>query len=168
MRNREEILEYIMLAEGYDENFDSIVETAQQIEQEYEEELLKGDVGYGLLSDFINTPFILEDCDIEKIAEINGVVIYKKLIESCEKQPRTNLDNIKIEGRIGTWYEIDRLTRNGETYVLFESEDFGDEAEAVVIKYTDDRTQDGEIPESYEICTTYDNIETALEDEGIL
>lgn len=89
-------------------------------------------------------------------------------IESCEKQSSIKLDNIKIEGRIGTWYEIDRLTYNGETYVLFESEDFGDEAEAVVIKYTDDRTQDGEIPESYEICTTYDDIETALEDEGIL
>lgn len=81
MRNRKEILEYIMLAEGYDENFDSIVETAQQIEQEYEEELLKGDVGYGLLCDFINTPFILEDCDIEKIEEVNGIVVYKKLKE---------------------------------------------------------------------------------------
>lgn len=89
-------------------------------------------------------------------------------IESCEKQPRTNLDNIKIEGRIGTWYEIDRLTHDGETYVLFESEDFGDETEAIVIKYTDDRTRDGEIPKSYEICTTYDDIETALEDEEIL
>lgn len=87
---------------------------------------------------------------------------------SCERQPSTELDNIKIEGRIGTWYEINRFTYNGETYVLFESEDFGDEAEAVVIKYTDDRTRDGEIPESYEICTTYDDIETALEDEGIL
>ena len=79
MRNREEILDYIMLTEDYDEQVDSIVETAQQIEQEYEEELLKGNVGYGLLCDFTSSPFILEDCDIEKIAEVNGVVIYKKL-----------------------------------------------------------------------------------------
>lgn len=89
-------------------------------------------------------------------------------IKSCKRQPNTELDNIKIEGRIGTWYEIDRLTHNEETYVLFESEDFGDEAEAVIIKYTDDRTRDGEIPKNYEICTTYDDIETALEDEEIL
>ena len=93
----------------------------------------------------------------------------KKLQQaSCKKQSNIKLDNIKIEERIGTWYEINRLTRNGETYVLFESEDFGDEAEAIVIKYTDDRTRDGEIPKSYEICTTYDDIETALEDEKIL
>ena len=78
------------------------------------------------------------------------------------------LENIKIEGRIGTWYEIDHLTHNGVTYVLFESEDFGDEAGAIVIEYTDDRTRDGEIPEDCEICETWDSIDVALEDEGIL
>lgn len=81
MRNRQEILEYLMLPEDWDtlECINGIVETAQRIEQEYEEELLEGSVGYGLLCDFNSTPHILEDCDIEKIAEINGVVIYKKL-----------------------------------------------------------------------------------------
>ena len=81
MRNRQEILEYLMLPEDWDtlECVNGIVETAHQIEQEYEEELLEGSVGYGLLCDFDSTPFILEDCDIEKIAEVNGIVIYKKL-----------------------------------------------------------------------------------------
>ena len=78
------------------------------------------------------------------------------------------LENIRIEGRIGTWYEIDHLTHNGVTYVLFESEIYGGDTPAVVIKYTDDRTCDKEIPEDCEVCITMDDIETALEDEGIL
>ncbi len=82
MRTRQEILSYLNLTEDYYECVDSLVETAQQIEQEYEEELLEGSVGYGLHCDFVNTPWILEDCDIEKIAEVNGIVIYKKL-EEC-------------------------------------------------------------------------------------
>lgn len=79
MRTRQEILSYLLLSEDYHECVDSLVETAQQIEQEYEEELLEGSIGYGLLCDFNSTPSILEDCDIEKIAEVNGIVIYKKL-----------------------------------------------------------------------------------------
>ena len=82
MRTRQEILSYLNLAEGYDECVDSLVETAQQIEQEYEEELLEGSVGYGLHCDFYSEPWILEDCEIEKIAEVNGIVLYKKL-EEC-------------------------------------------------------------------------------------
>ena len=65
-------------------------------------------------------------------------------------------------------YEIDYLTHNGVTYVFFESEDFGDEAGAIVVKYTDDRTRDREIPKDFEVTETFDDIETALEDEGIL
>lgn len=30
------------------------------------------------------------------------------------------LENIKIEGRIGTWYEIDRLEKDGFIYMMFE------------------------------------------------
>lgn len=82
MRTRQEILSYLNLTEDYDECVGSLVETAQQIEQEYEEELLDGSVGYGLHCDFYITPWILEDCEIEKIAEVNGIVLYKKL-EEC-------------------------------------------------------------------------------------
>lgn len=79
MRTRQEILSYLNLTEDYHECVGSLVETAQQIEQEYEEELFEGSVGYGLLCDFNSTPWILEDCEIEKIAEVNGIVLYKKL-----------------------------------------------------------------------------------------
>lgn len=83
MRNCKEILEYLLLPEDWDDvvDVDGLVETAQQIEQEYEEELLEGSVGYGLLCDFNSTPDVLEDCEVEKIAEVNGIVIYKKLEE---------------------------------------------------------------------------------------
>lgn len=80
MRTRQEILEYLNLLENWDDviNVEKVIETAQRIEQEYEEELLEGSVGYGLLCDFNSKPHILEDCEIEKIAEVNGIVIYKK------------------------------------------------------------------------------------------
>jgi hypothetical protein len=38
-----------------------------------------------LLCDFTSNPDILEDCDIEKIAEVNGIVIYKKLEDTKMK-----------------------------------------------------------------------------------
>lgn len=81
MRNRQEILEYLNLPEDWGDVIDieKVVETAQRIEQEYEEELSEGSVGYGLLCDFQSMPFVLEDCEIEKIEERNGIVIYKKL-----------------------------------------------------------------------------------------
>ena len=81
MRTRQEILDYLQIAHYEEEWVDEVADTAQRIEQEYEEEVLEGSVGYGLLCDFINTPWILEDCDIEKIAEVDGIVIYKKLEE---------------------------------------------------------------------------------------
>lgn len=81
MRNRQEILEYLHIPKDWDDVIDieGVVETAQRIEQKYEEELSKGSVGYGLLCDFESSPFLLEDCEIEQIAEINGIVVYKKL-----------------------------------------------------------------------------------------
>ena len=84
MRNRQEILDYLIIAHCDEDWIDKVVETAQQIEQEYEEELLEGVVGYGLMCDFDSTPDILEDCEIEKIATVNGIVIYKKLGVSNE------------------------------------------------------------------------------------
>lgn len=116
---------------------------------------------------------IFDDC--EDITEavwndylVDYVPLKDELVLDRERQPHMKLENIKIEGRIGTWYDIDHLTHNGVTYVLFESEIWGGDAEAVVIKYIDERTNKGEIPKSYEMCTTMDDIETALEDEEIL
>lgn len=116
---------------------------------------------------------IFDDC--EDITEavwneylIDYVPLKDELVLDRERQPHMKLDNIKIEGRVGTWYDIDHLTHNGVTYVLFESEIYGDEAPAVVIKYTDERTRYGEIPKEYEVTETFDSIDIALEDEGII
>ncbi len=79
MKTRQEILDYLQIAHCDEEWVDEVVETAQRIEQEYEEELHEGAVGYGLLCDFVHMPWVLEDCEIEKIAEVDGIVIYKKL-----------------------------------------------------------------------------------------
>jgi len=43
-----------------------------------------------------------------------------------------NKDNIKIEGRTGTWYIIDEATHEGETYYILESEQHGDMADWIV------------------------------------
>lgn len=116
---------------------------------------------------------IFDDC--EDITEavwneylIDYVPLKDELVLDRERKPHMKLDNIKIEERVGTWYDIAHLTHNGVTYVLFESEIYGDEAPAVVIKYTDERTRNREIPKECEVCLTMDDIETALEDEGIL
>jgi hypothetical protein len=78
------------------------------------------------------------------------------------------LENIKIEGRIGTWYEIDREDVLSLTYILFESEDFGDEAGHLVVEHTKERNSEGEIPEKYEICETFDDLVTTLEEYDLL
>ena len=116
---------------------------------------------------------IFDDC--EDITEavwneylVDYVPLKDELVLDRERQPHMKLDNIKIEGRVGTWYDIDHLTHNGVTYVLFESEIYGDEAPAVVIKYTDERTRYGEIPKEYEVAETFDSLYVALADEGIL
>lgn len=82
-----------------------------------------------------------------------------------------------IEGRYFTWYEIDRTNVGKDTYVLFESCEYGDEAGAILVKLPSTpleikRLSTGElvyvIPEDCEIGETFDDIETALEDNGIL
>ena len=84
----------------------------------------------------------------------------------------------EIEGRYGTWYEIDEMKNRDDTYKLYESCDWGDEAGAIVIKVpsvpyvikkcsmSDERVY--VIPKECEVCETFDDIESALEDEGIL
>lgn len=84
----------------------------------------------------------------------------------------------EIEGRYGIWYEIDEKKVGNDTYKLYESCDWGDEAGAIVIKVpsvpyvikkcsmSDERVY--VIPKECEVCETFDDIESALEDEGIL
>ena len=83
----------------------------------------------------------------------------------------------KIEGRYGTWYEIDDMKVGDDTYKLYESCDWGDETAAIVIKvpsepYAVKKLSSGErvfvIPKECEVCETFDDIKTALEDEDII
>jgi hypothetical protein len=43
------------------------------------------------------------------------------------------LQGLKLKGYRGTWYEIDRMTVNNTTYILLESEKWGDEVSGIVI-----------------------------------
>ena len=58
------------------------------------------------------------------------------------------LENIRIEGRTGTWYEIDRNDR----YILFESEEYGDEAGHILTDY-----------DLQEVCETWDSLEETVD-----
>ena len=60
---------------------------------------------------------------------------------------------IKLEGYKNTWSEISSTIRNGQRYFLMENDVWGDETCAVVVN-----------AENKPICTTYDDIETALDD----
>ena len=84
-------------------------------------------------------------------------------------------ENIRIEGRVGTWYEIDRMYVNNELYILFEHEEYGDETANVLCKippiqkllHVGKNDRCVVIPSDYEICETYDDIKTTLGDYGI-
>lgn len=85
-------------------------------------------------------------------------------------------EHVRIEGRIGTWYEIDRRYINNELYLLLEHEKYGDEAAGLLVKMPPiqklkiidiNNKQKILIPDDYEIGETYDNIDTALEDYNI-
>lgn len=142
--------------------------------------------------DYINAPYypngdvadisvsISEDEDYDKLAEyfLKEYEGFKSVVisDNGEITENPNLD-YKIEGRYFTWYEIDRTSVGKDTYVLFESCEYGDEAGAILVQLPNTpleikRLSTGElvyvIPEDYEIGETFDDIETALEDNGIL
>lgn len=86
----------------------------------------------------------------------------------------------EIEDRIGTWYEIDDMKVGDDCYKLFESCIYGEDANHVLVKLPQEKFKIKDhvtrfnsekvyfIPKECEVCTTMDDIETALEDEGIL
>lgn len=142
--------------------------------------------------DYINFPYypngdvadfsvsISKDEDYDQLAEYFLKVYegFKSVVisDNGEITENPNLD-YKIEGRYFTWYEIDRTNVGKDTYVLFESCEYGDEAGAILVKLPSTpleikRLSTGElvyvIPEDCEIGETFDDIETALEDNGIL
>ena len=142
--------------------------------------------------DYINAPYypngeavdisvsISEDEDYDALAEyfLKEYEGFKSVVISDNGEITENPDlDYKIEGRIFTWYEIDRMQVANDTYVLFESCEYGDEAGAILVKLPSKPLEiktlvSGEpvyvIPEDCEIGETFDDIETALEDNGIL
>ena len=142
--------------------------------------------------DYINAPYypngeavdisvsISEDEDYDQLAEyfLKEYEGFKSVVISDNGEITENPDlDYKIEGRIFTWYEIDRMQVANDTYVLFESCEYGDEAGAILVKLPSKPLEiktlvSGEpvyvIPEDCEISETFDDIVTALEDEGIL
>lgn len=60
---------------------------------------------------------------------------------------------VKLEGFTNTWSEISTIIRDGKRYYLMENDIYGDETHGVVID-----------AENNIICTTYDDIQTALDD----
>jgi len=82
-------------------------------------------------------------------------------------------ENIRIEGRKGTWYEIDRAYINNELYIFFEHEKYGDETEHLLCKIppiqnlTIDAKGRIQLPEKYIIYESWDDMETALDEAGI-
>ena len=142
--------------------------------------------------DYINAPYypngeavdisvaISEDEDYDALAEyfLKEYEGFKSVVisDNGEITENPNLD-YEIEGRYGTWYEIDKMKVGDDTYKLYESCDWGDEAGAIVVQLPNAQLEiktlvSGEpvyvIPEDCEISETFDDIVTALEDEGIL
>ena len=142
--------------------------------------------------DYINAPYypngeavdisvsISKDEDYDALAEyfLKEYEGFKSVVisDNGEITENPNLD-YEIEGRYGTWYEIDKMKVGDDTYKLYESCDWGDEAGAIVVQLPNapleiKRLSTGElvyvIPEDCEVCETFNDIESALEDEGIL
>ena len=69
------------------------------------------------------------------------------------KTHNPQLENIKIEGRTGTWYVIEIIEQDGTTYYLLESEQHGDEADHIVATWNNGESFLDEVNEekSYEI-----------------
>ena len=43
------------------------------------------------------------------------------------------MEHIKIEGKLGTWYEINRINYDGVTYIQYESTKWGDTIPAIIL-----------------------------------
>lgn len=145
--------------------------------------------------DYINFPYYEDGECVDYSVSISPNEDYEKLTEwllDCygnleafvtrddgliEENPDLEYE---IEGRIGTWYEIDDMQVGDDYYKLFESCVFGEDADHVLVKLPQEKFEIKEhitrltsekvyfIPKECEVCLTMDDIETALEDEGIL
>lgn len=81
MRTKEEIIDYLRLSEPTEQINAQLIEIAQRVEKDFERELESGVYGYGLMCDFVNSPFVLEDEDkvdeLVQVANYDGVIVYR-------------------------------------------------------------------------------------------
>lgn len=90
MKTKYEIMEYLMVLSRNIDNIDDILKDANKVEEKYKNEIENEGYEYALYSDFINSPFILEDEDLvselKKIDQIGGIVIYKPIFNDFKKE----------------------------------------------------------------------------------
>lgn len=83
MKTQYEIMEYLMVLSRNIDNIDDILKDANKVEEKYKNEIENEGYEYALYSDFINSPFILEDEDLvselKKIDQIGGIIVYKPI-----------------------------------------------------------------------------------------
>lgn len=87
MRTIEEIKTYLMLnnKKQDDKIINVLIKDAKKAETKYTKELDDGIYEYAVLSDFINSPFVLEDEDLvselKEIETIGGIVVYQPIFK---------------------------------------------------------------------------------------
>lgn len=105
--------------------------------------------------------FVKYDANDDEIAELEDILDeFKSNKEKMLTESVADLTSIKIPGYTDTWSAIDVFTTSGPDftrYFLMENDKYGDETQYLVVSE--------DLSEVYE---TYDDIETALRDEGIL
>ena len=117
MRTIEEIKTYLMLNDRFPEKEQELIENALIVEKIYAKEIEDGKYEYALVSDFINSPFILEDEDeVDKLIEIEqigGIVVYKPIFSDSNEEfwKCTLFFSIKSSG--GYYEEEDLVNASG-------------------------------------------------------
>lgn len=83
---------------------------------------------------------------------------YDAALKLAEEFTEDEYQGVRLDGYTNTWSAFDKLITDDDIYYIFENDVWGDETWYVVTR------QKNLEP----ICETYDDIETALKDEGII
>ena len=93
--------------------------------------------------------------------KLNGAKIKQDKNEICEiLKVKTEYQEVTIPDYTDTWSAFEKAKVGDKTYYIMENDVWGDETCLLVCTFEDDDVQ--------VICETFDNIEIALEDEGII
>ena len=93
--------------------------------------------------------------------KLNGAKIKQDKNEICEiLKVKTEYQGVKIPGYTNRWSAFEKAKVGDKTYYIMENDEWGDETCLLVCTF-----ENGDVQV---ICETLDNIEIALEDEGII